>query len=299
MLSFLAFMALAWQPLAQATPPAQKPPATKPAPKAKEPQKPREQRPRNQQERPIATLETSKGTIQIELEPTEAPVAVSNFISLAQRGFYDNLTFHRVEADLVQGGDPLGNGTGGPGYSIPFEQNRGLKNTRGVIGMARGAERDSAGSQFYILKKDVPGFDVNGYTLFGRVTVGLDVVEKIAVGDKITKASVVVPPTYKPRAFGPTRNAEPQTLFYPILPQDAASRTYSRAVKVKVAVGATGSVEINLTRGSGDEEIDEAIVAAIRQWQWQPALKTGQPVAQTLEFVYDLATHSRQIGGKE
>ena len=168
MLSLLAFVALAWQPPAQTPPPAQKPPATKPAPKPKEPKKPKEQKPKKQQERPVATLETSKGTIQIELEPTEAPVAVSNFISLAQRGFYDNLTFHRVEADLIQGGDPLGNGTGGPGYMIPYEQNRGLKNIKGVIGMARGPERDSAGSQFYILKKDVPGFDVNGYTLFGR-----------------------------------------------------------------------------------------------------------------------------------
>ena len=107
------------------------------------------------------------------------------------------------------------------------------------------------------------------------VIAGADVADKITVGDKITKASVTVPATYKPRAFGPTRNAEPQTLFYPVLPQDAASRTYSKTVKVKVAVGATGSVEINLTRGSGDEDIDEAIVAAIRQVAVATRIKNG------------------------
>lgn len=295
MLSVLTLLLLT-QPPVQPPAPAQKPPV---ASKKKEEKPKKVEKPKKQPERPVATLETAKGTIQIELEPTEAPVAVSNFINLAQRGFYDGLVFHRVEAELVQGGDPLGNGTGGPGYTIPYEQNRGLKNTKGVVGMARGPERDSAGSQFYLLKKDVPGFDLNGYTLFGRVTVGQDVLEKLAVGDKITRASVTVPSSYKPRSFGPTRPAEPQALYYPNLPVDAATRTYSRTVKVKVAVSVNGTVEINLTRGSGDEEIDDAIVEAMRQWQWQPALKSGQPVAQTQEFVYDLATHSRQMGGKE
>ena len=293
MLAILATLILTGQPPAQTPPPANKPTVAKP----KKEEKPKPQKPKKQQERPVVTLETAKGTVVIELEPTEAPIAVSNFISLAQRGFYDGLTFHRVEGDLVQGGDPLGSGTGGPGYTISYEQNRGLKNLKGVIGMARGPEKDSAGSQFYILKKDVPGFDVNGYTLFGRVVTGLDIVEQIVVGDKITRATVAVPASYKPRAFGPTHNAEPQALFYPLLPEDIASRTYTRTVKVKVVVSATGSADISLTRGTGVEEIDEAIVAAMRQWQWQPALKTGQPVAQTLEFVYDLATHSRRIGG--
>lgn len=292
MLALLAFMVLTQTP-----PPAQKPPEKKPE-KAKPAPKPKKEAPKKQ-ERPVATLETAKGTVVVELEPTEAPVAVSNFISLAQRGFYNGLIFHRVEDSLVQGGDPLGNGTGGPGYTIPFEQNRGLKNLKGVIGMARGAERDSAGSQFYLLKKDVPGFDLSGYTLFGRVTSGQDVLDKIAVGDKITSIAVTVPPGYKPRAFGETHAAEPQTLFYPVLPDDLSSRTYSRTVKVKVVVGTTGSADITLTRGSGDEEIDDAIVAAMRLWRWQPALKQGQPVAQTLEFLYDLATHSRRMGGKE
>ncbi len=289
MLSLLALSLLTWQAPNQ-------PPAPAPPPKEKKVKEPK--KPKKQVERPIATLETAKGSIQIELEPTEAPIAVSNFISLAQRGFYDGLTFHRIEAELIQGGDPLGTGVGGPGYMIPYEQNRGLKNTKGVIGMARRPERDSAGSQFYILKKDVPGFDLNGYTLFGRVIAGADVVEKITIGDKITHASVVVPSGYKPRLFGPTRDAEPQALFYPILPRDAASRNYSRVVKVKVAVSMTGSAEITLTRGSGDDEIDDAITEAIHHWQWQPALKAGQPVAQTLEFLYDLATHSRHTGGK-
>lgn len=298
MLALLALALLAQTPPAQ--PPAQKPPDKKQEKKPEKPKPaPKPKKEEKRSERPIATIETAKGTIQVELEPTEAPVAVSNFISLAQRGFYNGLTFHRVEADLVQGGDPLGNGNGGPGYTIPYEQNRGLKNVKGVIGMARGPERDSAGSQFYLLKKDAPGFDVNGYTLFGRVTAGQDVLDKIVVGDKLTRVGVTVPPGYKPRAFGPTHAAEPQTLFYPVLPDDLATRTYSKTVKIKVAVGTTGTTDVDITRGSGDDEIDEAIVAAIRLWHWQPALKQGQPVAQTLEFVYDLATHSRRMGGKE
>ncbi len=289
MLSLLALSLLAWQPPVQ--PPTAPPSQEK---KVKEPKKPKKQA-----ERPIATLETAKGSIQIELEPTEAPIAVSNFISLVQRGFYDGLIFHRIEAELIQGGDPLGTGVGGPGYAIPYEQNRGLKNTKGVIGMARGPERDSAGSQFYILKKDVPGFDINGYTLFGRIIAGADVVEQITLGDKITRASVVVPANYKPRGFGASRDAEPQALFYPILPSDSATRNYSKTVKVKVSVSMNGAADVSLTKGSGDEDIDDAIASAIRQWQWQPALKLGQPVAQTLEFVYDLATHSRHTGGKQ
>lgn len=283
-------------PALQTPPPPQQKPPDKKAEKPKPAPQPKKEPAKKKQERPIATIETGKGTIQVELEPTEAPVAVSNFISLAQRGFYDGLTFHRVEDSLVQGGDPLGNGTGGPGYAIPYEQNRGLKNLKGVIGMARGQERDSAGSQFYLLKKDVPGFDVNGYTLFGRVTSGQEVLDKIVVGDKMTRVSVAVPASYKPRAFGPSRDAEPQTLFYPVLPEDLAGRTYSQTVKVKVVVGLTGSADITLTKPSGDDDVDEAILSAIRQWRWQPALKQGQPVAQTLEFVYDLSTHSRRKG---
>lgn len=129
-------------------------------------------------------LETSRGTVQLELRGDLVPLTVANFVKLAKSGFYDGLTFHRVEDWVVQGGDPRGDGTGGPGYTIRLETNPALLNRTGAIAMARSADPDSAGSQFYILKKDADWLD-GDYAVFGRVTSGMDVVNKLQVGDKI------------------------------------------------------------------------------------------------------------------
>ena len=124
------------------------------------------------------------GVIDVELYPDVAPNTVYNFISLVQQGFYDGLIFHRViPGFVIQGGDPLGNGTGGPGYSIKGEFSRngflnGLKHERGVISMARANHPDSAGSQFFIMVDDAPHLD-GSYAAFGRVIRGMDVVDKI------------------------------------------------------------------------------------------------------------------------
>ena len=135
---------------------------------------------------PIATMEVENfGTIKIELYPDLAPETVANFIALANRGFYDGLTFHRVVKDfMIQGGDPEGNGTGGPGYSIKgeFTKNKfqnDLKHTEGVLSMARSQNKNSAGSQFFIMSKDTPSLDGN-YAAFGKVVEGMDVVDAIA-----------------------------------------------------------------------------------------------------------------------
>ena len=135
---------------------------------------------------PIVTIQMKDlGTITVELYPDVAPNTVANFVTLAQSGFYDGLTFHRViPGFMIQGGDPLGNGTGGPGYSIKgeFSQNgvkNDLKHTRGVISMARSMDPNSAGSQFFIMHADAPHLD-GGYAAFGKVTDGLDVVDAIA-----------------------------------------------------------------------------------------------------------------------
>ena len=135
---------------------------------------------------PIVTIQMKDlGTITVELYPDVAPNTVANFVTLAQSGFYDGLTFHRViPGFMIQGGDPLGNGTGGPGYSIKgeFSQNgvkNDLKHTRGVISMARSMDPNSAGSQFFIMHADAPHLD-GGYAAFGMVTDGLDVVDAIA-----------------------------------------------------------------------------------------------------------------------
>lgn len=134
---------------------------------------------------PIETMETTAGVIKAELYPEIAPNTVNNFISLIQKGFYDGLTFHRViENFMIQGGDPDGNGTGGPGYSIKgeFSQNgfeNNLEHKRGVLSMARSQMPDSAGSQFFIMHKDAPHLD-GAYAAFGKVTEGLEAVDQIA-----------------------------------------------------------------------------------------------------------------------
>ena len=130
------------------------------------------------------TMKNGK-TIELELYPQYAPITVENFIKLVKDGFYDGLTFHRVISGfMIQGGCPLGNGTGGPGYEIKgeFAQNgvdNPLKHTRGVISMARSMMPDSAGSQFFIMHQDAPHLD-GGYAAFGKVTKGIEVVDEIA-----------------------------------------------------------------------------------------------------------------------
>ena len=135
---------------------------------------------------PIITFEMENGDImKAELYPEIAPNTVNNFISLIQDRYYDGLIFHRViEGFMIQGGCPQGQGTGGPGYTIPgeFSQNgfqNGLKHTEGVLSMARAMHPDSAGSQFFIMHKDSPHLD-GAYAAFGKITEGMDVVDKIA-----------------------------------------------------------------------------------------------------------------------
>ena len=135
---------------------------------------------------PVATITMKDGgVIELELYPETAPESVKNFVSLANSGFYDGLIFHRVIMGfMIQGGDPKGNGTGGPGYSIKGEfAANGVKNdishVRGVISMARAQPYDSAGSQFFIMHEDGTYLD-GQYAAFGRVTSGMDVVDKIA-----------------------------------------------------------------------------------------------------------------------
>ena len=133
------------------------------------------------------TMENSD-VIKAELYPSVAPNTVNNFISLVQKGFYNGLIFHRViRGFMIQGGCPLGIGTGGPGYSIKgeFAQNgfpNDLKHTAGVLSMARAMDPDSAGSQFFIMHKDSPHLD-GAYAAFGIVTEGMDVVDRIARED--------------------------------------------------------------------------------------------------------------------
>lgn len=142
-------------------------------------------------ENPVVAMQIKKyGAIVIELYPDVAPNTVNNFISLTKSGFYDNNTFHRLEPGFVlQGGDPKGNGTGGPGYHIQGEFtnnnfNNDLKHTRGVVSMGRSTLPNSAGSQFFIVLGVRAGIDDN-YAAFGKVIDGMDIIDKIEKYEKV------------------------------------------------------------------------------------------------------------------
>ncbi len=151
---------------------------------------------------PEITITMEDGSVmRAELYPQVAPNTVNNFISLAAKGFYDGLTFHRViKGFMIQGGDPEGTGSGGPGYSIKgeFAQNgfpNELKHSAGVLSMARTMDPNSAGSQFFIVHKDSPHLD-GAYAAFGMITEGMGVVNRIAEtrtdwGDRPLKAQTM------------------------------------------------------------------------------------------------------------
>jgi peptidyl-prolyl cis-trans isomerase B (cyclophilin B) len=137
----------------------------------------------------VITLENGN-EIRMEFYPADAPKTVENFVTLAKKGFYNNLSFHRVVPDfVVQGGCPKGNGTGGPGYTIPAEFNK-QKHVRGTVAMARSQDPNSAGSQFYICYGATPHLDGN-YTVFGKVTSGMEHVDRIKQGDRMTSVAIV------------------------------------------------------------------------------------------------------------
>jgi len=142
-----------------------------------------------------AIITTNKGKIVCELNYKEAPLSVTNFITLAKGGFYNGLTFHRVEPGFViQGGDPDGTGRGGPGYTVKAEI--GLPHTKGALAWARlpdqvNPEKKSSGSQFYIALDALPFLD-GEYTVFGQTVEGMDVVKKIKPGDKIEKIEIKI-----------------------------------------------------------------------------------------------------------
>lgn len=145
---------------------------------------------------PIVTMKIKDyGTVKLELYPEVAPNTVNNFISLSNSGFYNGLKFHRIiKGFMIQGGDPNGVGTGGPGYSIvgEFTSNgfaNSLKHTKGVISMARSSNPDSAGSQFFIMSEDAPHLD-GEYAAFGKVISGIEVVDNI---EKVDTNSKYVP----------------------------------------------------------------------------------------------------------
>ncbi len=140
----------------------------------------------------FAIIETEKGTMTAELYTEETPIAAENFIELAEHGFYDGLTFHRViPSFMIQGGCPIGNGTGGPGYKIKCETSAPRQyHDRGVLSMAH-AGRDTGGSQFFICHNRQNTQHLDGmHTCFGQVIEGVDTVDDIRGGDKIISIKI-------------------------------------------------------------------------------------------------------------
>jgi cyclophilin family peptidyl-prolyl cis-trans isomerase/predicted GIY-YIG superfamily endonuclease len=139
-------------------------------------------------------IATDRGDIVVKLFPDDAPMHVAAFLKLVKAGFYDGLTFHRVEPGfVVQGGDPAGNGTGGPGYTLAAEFNE-HPHQRGTLAMARSSNPDSAGSQFYLCLADARFLD-GQYTVFGAMTEGFDALDAVRRGDKMQKLIVeALPP---------------------------------------------------------------------------------------------------------
>ncbi len=137
----------------------------------------------------VITLE-SGGEVRVEFFPEDAPKTVESFVALARKGFYNGLSFHRVVPGfVVQGGDPLGTGTGGAGYTLKAEFNQ-RRHVRGTVAMARSQQPDSAGSQFYVTYGPQPHLD-GQYTVFGQVVAGMEHVDRIKQGDRMRSVVIV------------------------------------------------------------------------------------------------------------
>jgi cyclophilin family peptidyl-prolyl cis-trans isomerase/uncharacterized protein YceK len=208
----------------------------------------------------VATIVTSKGNIVAELYQ-DTPASANNFVTLAEEGFYDGLTFHRVEPGFViQGGDPKGDGTGGPGYTIPAEINH--THTKGALAWARTSdqvnpERRSSGSQFYITLDQTPFLD-GAYTVFGQVIEGMDVAEKIAVGDKIERIDISTAQTSRMPTPEPTPEPKAPTSEEgrPLakVPTDQRDKLYNLAPST--TVDPAKSYQATIATPKGDVVID-------------------------------------------
>jgi len=136
-----------------------------------------------------ALIKTAKGDLVLDLYPQDAPVTVNNFVTLARKGFYNGLTFHRIlPGFMVQGGDPQGNGLGGPGYTISDEINQ-RKHITGALSMAKTAQPNTGGSQFFICFAPQPHLD-GIHTVFGQLTQGMDVLKQLVIGDKMNEVVI-------------------------------------------------------------------------------------------------------------
>jgi peptidyl-prolyl cis-trans isomerase B (cyclophilin B) len=244
---------------------------------------------------PIAVIETAKGVIKIELYPEEAPKTVENFVTLARKGFYDGLTFHRVVPNFViQGGDPSADGTGGPGYRIEDEQNKSLTHDVGAVGMAKTPDQpNSAGSQFYVVIKKSAHLLDGRFTLFGRVIEGQSVAEQIVAGDKMTKVTITEPEAALPPAgtsggdSTAATAAEVMKIVLPALTDRMRSGAFKQSVKATITIDADGT-HTDLIEPSGSPDADRAVADALKRWEWKSAMKDGKPVKSMKQIQIEL-----------
>lgn len=232
----------------------------------------------------VITMENGK-EIYIRFYPNEAPNHVKNFIMLTNLGFYDGLIFHRVEPRfVVQGGDPLGNGTGGPGYTIDAEFND-IKHITGTVAMARGPDPNSAGSQFYICLAPQPYLDKK-YTVFGQVIHGMDIVKKVAIGDTMKTVQIVSAAELPNILYTPDfKNiwwvSESPKILKRWMPyaEDVSKVKVKNITTLRCLVDTTGKVTDAKIVESLIPQYDKMSLSAVKKWLFEPIKYKGKKVS--------------------
>ena len=255
----------------------------------------------------IAVITMKNGNkIYIKFFPEDAPNTVKNFIMLTNLGFYDGLTFHRVEKDpkpfVVQGGDPRGDGTGGPGYSINAEFNK-QRHLLGTLAMARSGDPNSAGSQFYICLAPQPHLD-NKYTVFGQVIKGMDVVKGIKKGDVINSIQIERK-SYDELGLlckGTTESViytlpEPKSISLPGYPEELLEKDIEGKAWLRILLSKKGeALEVKFTESEILELNEEAFESIAKTWVFTPAKIEGNAIKDwiTVELEFKINFKNRR-----
>ena len=231
----------------------------------------------------VITMKNGK-EIYIRFYPKEAPNTIKNFIMLSKLKFYDDLTFHRVIPQFVaQGGDPLGNGTGDPGYSIDAEFND-IKHITGTVAMARSQDPNSAGSQFYICLAPQPGLDKK-YTVFGQVILGMDIVKKIVKGDTMKTVRIVSAAELPNILYTPDYEeiwwvSEPPKILKRWMPfaEDVSKAKVQNVTTLRCLVDTTGKIVDAKIVKSLIPQYDKMSLSAVKKWLFAPIKYKGKKV---------------------
>ncbi len=252
----------------------------------------------------IATITMKDGNkIYMKFFSEDAPNTVKNFVMLTNLGFYDGLTFHRVISKfMAQGGDPTGDGTGGPGYSVNAEFNK-QNHLLGTLAMARSADPNSAGSQFYICLAPQPHLD-NQYTVFGQVVKGMDIVEQIKKGDIISSIKIEQKNYEKLRLLckGTPKSAiyklpTPKSISLPSYPEELIEKNVEGKVWIRILLSNKGEVtKVKFIELEIPNLNEKALEPIIKTWVFTPAKISGIPISDWITVAIDFKITGRYQG---